>query len=158
MSKNKGFGKFLLGAGIGVGLGVLFAPKSGKETRKELKEKMDILIEKAKNIKAKDVKETIERKVNEIKEDLKNLDRETVEIKIKEQAKKIKKKADALVDYAVKKGTPVIEAAAKEVKASTIKTLESITAKLKEEPKKEENTKVLPAKATTSTKKVKTSK
>ena len=34
MSKNKsGFGKFLLGAGIGLGLGILFAPKSGKETR-----------------------------------------------------------------------------------------------------------------------------
>lgn len=135
--KNSGLGKFLLGAGIGVGLGVLFAPKSGKETRKELKEKMDILVEKAKNIKAKDVKETIERKVNEIKEDLKNLDKETVAETIKEQAKKIKKKADQLVDYAVKKGTPVIEAAAKEVKNSTIKTLESITAKLKSEDTKE---------------------
>ena len=56
---------------------------------------------------------------------------------LKEGAKKIKKKADDLVAYAVKKGTPVIEAAAKEVKESTIKTLESITAKLKEEePKK----------------------
>ena len=41
MSKERksGFGKFLLGAGIGVGLGILFAPKSGKETRQELKEK-----------------------------------------------------------------------------------------------------------------------
>lgn len=141
--KSSGFGKFLLGAGIGVGLGILFAPKSGKETRKELKEKMDDLIEKAKNIKAEDVKATIEAKVNEIKEDLKNLDKETVASAIKEQAKKIKRKAEELVNYAVEKGTPVIEAAAREVKASTIKTLESITAKLKEEepkntPKKKE--------------------
>lgn len=152
--KNNGLGKFLLGAGIGVGLGVLFAPKSGKETRKELKEKMDILVEKAKNIKAKDVKETIERKVNEIKEDLKNLDKETVAETIKEQAKKIKKKADQLVDYAVKKGTPVIEAAAKEVKNSTIKTLESITAKLKNEDTKEITTSSKP----NTTSKKKTSK
>lgn len=138
MSKDKkGLGKFLVGAGIGVGLGVLFAPKSGKETRRDLKVKMDNLMEKAKNIKAKDVKEKIEKKVNEIKEDLKNLDKETVAEKIKEQAKKIKKKTDELVDLAVKKGTPVIEAAAREVKESTIKTLESITAKLKDEPKKE---------------------
>lgn len=138
MSKEKsGLGKFLLGAGIGVGLGILFAPKSGKETRKELKEKMDILVEKAKNLNAKDVKAVIEKKVKEIREDLKNLDKETVAEKIKEQAKKIKKKADELVDYAVKKGTPIIEAAAREVKESTIKTLESITAKLKdEEPEK----------------------
>ena len=136
MSKKSGLGKFLLGAGIGVGLGLLFAPKSGKETRADLKKKMDQLIEKAKNIDIEEVKETIEAKVNEIKEDLKNLDKETVAEKIKAGAKKIKKKAEDLVDYAVKKGTPVIEAAAREVRESTIKTLESITAKLKEEPKK----------------------
>lgn len=137
MSKKSGIGKFLLGAGIGVGLGILFAPKSGKETRADLKKKMDELIEKAKNIDIEEVKETIEAKVNEIKEDLKNLDKETVAEKVKAGAKKIKKKAEDLVDYAVKKGTPVIEAAAREVKESTIKTLESITAKLKEEePKK----------------------
>lgn len=137
MSKKNGLMKFLLGAGIGVGLGVLFAPKSGKETRADLKKKMDELLEKAKNIDIEEVKETIEKKVNEIKEDLKNLDKETAIEKVKAGAKKIKKKADELVDYAVKKGTPVIEAASKEVRESTIKTLESILAKLKdEEPKK----------------------
>ncbi len=139
MSKEKksGLGKFLLGAGIGVGLGVLFAPKSGKETRQDLKEKMDDLLEKARNIDIDEVKATIEKKVNDIKEDLKNLDKETVAEVIKNQSKKIMKKVDDLVDYAVKKGTPVIEAAARDVKASTIKTLESITNKLKdEEPKK----------------------
>ena len=121
MSKERksGFGKFLLGAGIGVGLGILFAPKSGKETRQELKEKMDDLVEKAKNIQVEDVKATIEA--------------------IKSGAAKIKRKADELVEFAVLKGTPVIEAAAREVKNSTIKTLESITAKLKdEEPKKQD--------------------
>lgn len=138
MSKEKsGLGKFLLGMGIGACFGVLLAPKSGKETRQELKEKLDDLLEKAKNIKFDDVKVTIENKVNEIKEDLKNLNKETVATAIKEQAKNIKIKAEELVDYAVKKGTPIVAAAAKEVKASTIKTLEGITAKLKdEEPKK----------------------
>ena len=117
MSKERksGFGKFLLGAGIGVGLGILFAPKS------------------------EDVKATIEAKVQEIKEDLKNLDKETVAAAVKSGAAKIKRKADELVEFAVLKGTPVIEAAAREVKNSTIKTLEGITAKLKdEEPKKQE--------------------
>ena len=136
MSKKSGLGKFLLGAGIGVGLGTLFAPKSGKETRADLKKKMDNLLEKVKNIDVEEVKQTIEEKVREIKEDLKNLDKETVAAKIKEQAKKIRKKADELVTYAVEKGTPVIEAAAREVKESTIKALEAITDKLKDEPKK----------------------
>ena len=55
----------------------------------------------------------------------------------KDMARVLAKKADELVTYAVKKGTPVIEAAAKEVRESTIKALEAITAKLKEEePKK----------------------
>ena len=38
MSK-KGLRKFILGAGIGAGLGILFAPKKGSDTRKELKKK-----------------------------------------------------------------------------------------------------------------------
>ncbi len=135
-NKKGGLGKFILGTGIGIGLGILFAPKSGKETRKELKDKMDNLIEKAKNIEAKDIKIAIEDKVNEIKEDLADLDKETVTENIKEQAQKIRKKAEDLVEYAKKKGTPVIEAAAREVKTSTIKTLESITSKLKNEPEK----------------------
>lgn len=147
MSKEKsGLGKFLLGAGIGVGLGILFAPKSGKETRQELKEKMDDLVEKAKNIKAEDVKATIEAKVQEIKEDLKKLDKETVAAAVKSGAAKIKRKADELVNYAVEKGTPVIEAAAREVKASTVKTLESITAKLKDDEPKNQETKPQPKK------------
>ena len=69
MSKKSGLGKFLLGAGIGVGLGILFAPKSGKETRADLKKKMDNLLEKVKNIDVEEVKQTIEEKVREIKED-----------------------------------------------------------------------------------------
>lgn len=148
MSKKEksGLGKFLLGAGIGVGLGILFAPKSGKETRQELKEKMDDLVEKAKNIKAEDVKATIEAKVQEIKEDLKKLDKETVAATVKSGAAKIKRKADELVNYAVEKGTPVIEAAAREVKASTVKTLESITAKLKDDEPKKQETKPQPKK------------
>ena len=42
MSKNNksGLGKFLAGAAIGAGLGILFAPKKGSETRELLKKKM----------------------------------------------------------------------------------------------------------------------
>ena len=72
--KNKsGLGKFIAGAAIGAGLGILFAPKKGSETRKELKEKMDELVNKAKDIDMEEVKETFERKVDEIKRDILSL-------------------------------------------------------------------------------------
>ena len=45
MSK-KGLGKFVAGAAVGAGLGILFAPKKGTEIRKELKEKIDDLLDK----------------------------------------------------------------------------------------------------------------
>ena len=41
MSKKGGFGKFLGGIALGAGLGILFAPKSGEETRKDLKLKIE---------------------------------------------------------------------------------------------------------------------
>ena len=44
---KKGAGKFVLGAAVGAGLGLLFAPKPGKELRKDLKNKMEELIKKA---------------------------------------------------------------------------------------------------------------
>ena len=50
MSKNKGFKKFVLGAAIGAGLGVLFAPKKGSETRAILKNKFDELMIEIKKI------------------------------------------------------------------------------------------------------------
>lgn len=147
MSKNdsKGLVKFLVGAGIGVGLGMLLAPKSGKETRSDLKTKLDDLYKKVKKMDKDDVKKAFETKIEEIKNDLKNLDKETAMDAIKEQAQKIKNKAEDLVALAVEKGTPVVLKAATEVKELTITTLENITAKLKEEEK--------PKKKTTKTKK-----
>ena len=46
MSKKKGsgLGKFALGALVGAGIGILFAPKKGSETRQDLKRLMDDMI------------------------------------------------------------------------------------------------------------------
>ena len=65
-TKKSGAGKFILGALVGAGLGVLFAPKSGSETRKELMDKMKDLLKKAKEIDIDEVKDKISLKVEEI--------------------------------------------------------------------------------------------
>ena len=80
MSKERrfGFGKFALGAAIGVGLGVLFAPKKGEETRKELRKKLDDLVAQTKSIDIKEVKNEFNKKVEEIKMELVDLDKEKV--------------------------------------------------------------------------------
>lgn len=133
MSKKKGgFFKFLAGIGIGAAAGVLFAPKSGSETRKELKAKFDELLEKMKDVDADDVKELVETKVTEIKEAVADLDKEKVLAVAKKKAKEIKDMADELVDYAVKKGTPVIEKTANAAREKAIEVTKEVLAKLED--------------------------
>ena len=69
MSK-KGLGKFVAGAAVGAGLGILFAPKKGTEIRKELKEKIDDLLDKIKSLDKEDIQKEFEQKINEIKKNL----------------------------------------------------------------------------------------
>ncbi len=142
--RSGGFGKFLTGVAIGVGLGILFAPKSGEETRKELKAKLDDLYAKIKDLKMEDVKEAISNKVQEIKDGIADLDREKVVEIAKEKAAVVKEKAEELYTTAKEKATPVIAKAANDVRLKTIDVLKETVKKLenvgenKEKKKKEE--------------------
>ena len=133
--KKTGWGKFIIGAGIGAGLGVLFAPKKGSETRRELKEKADELIAKAKDVKIEDVKEKIEEKIDELKAEIKDLDKEKVLKIAKQKGELIKEKATELVQIAKDKGTPVLRDAAMDVREKAIKVLEETIARLEKNNK-----------------------
>ena len=88
-NNKKGFGKFLVGLGLGAGLTALFTTKKGKEIREDLKVKIEDLIIKAKNLDVKEVGEEFLKKVEEIKEDLSDLDKEK-EHSIKENTDEVK--------------------------------------------------------------------
>lgn len=136
MSKS-GIGKFLAGAGIGAALGILFAPKKGSDTRADLKNMFDDLVRKVRSIDAEDVRLTVEAKIEELKEGLANLDKETALTEAKKQAKKLQKQAEKLVEYAIEKGTPIIEKSANAIKLKVIEVSEQIIEKLSDDNAKQ---------------------
>lgn len=136
MSKKKGFGKFLLGASIGAGLGILFAPKKGSETRRELKLKLDELWIKAKDVNVEELKLTFQEKVEDIKRELEDLDKERVLEIAKEKGDLLKKKSEELLKIAKEKGTPILENVAKEVKEKSIVVIKEVLAKLENDDSK----------------------
>ena len=132
MSKERksGLGKFLAGAALGAGLGLLFAPKKGSEIRAELKSKIDDLIKQVKNIDVEDVKEEFEEKLEALKEELADLDKERVLEIAKKKSKELKDRAQELVDLAIDKGTPILRDMAEEVRLKTVEVTKEVLKKL----------------------------
>lgn len=136
MSKKKGCGKFLVGAALGAGLGLLFAPKKGSDMREDLKKQLDKLLNQIKDIDTEEVKKEFDKRVNEIKDDLNDLDKEKVLELAKEKALVLKDKAEDLVDLAVEKGTPVLQKAAEELRVKAIAVTKDVLKKLEKAEKK----------------------
>ena len=133
MSKKNGLGKFVFGAAVGAGLGVLFAPKKGDETRKALKEKTEELISKLKEVDVDEVKAEVEKRVKELKDEIEDLDKEKVLQIAKDKSNAICKKAEELVLYAKEKGTPVLENAADSVRKEAVRVTKIVLEKLEKE-------------------------
>ncbi len=136
MSKNKkGFGKFLLGAGIGAGLGMLLTKKNGKENREQLKRSINDLTDKVKNIDSEEVKQNIKNKIDDIMFELSDLDKEKVLKIAKKKAESIKAKSEELVEYVIEKGTPMLEKTASVLKEKAILVTKEVLNKLEQEEK-----------------------
>lgn len=137
MSKKGGFGKFVGGLAIGAGLGLLFAPDKGVNTRKVLKKKIDELIEKLQSVDLDEVKDEMMFRIETLQAELATLDKEKAIDLALEQAQVLKSKAEDLYKYAIEKGTPLVEKAADEVRKQALKVVKELKTKLEAEPKKE---------------------
>lgn len=133
--KKKGFGKFLVGVGVGAGLGMLLTKKTGKENREQLKKIVNDLTKKIKEIDSNEVKKNIQEKVDEILISISELDKEKALKIAKKKAEQIKEKSEELVQYVIEKGTPVLEKTACSLKEKAIVVTKDILAKLEQEEK-----------------------
>lgn len=138
MSKKKnGLLKFAAGIGLGVGLGMLFAPKKGEELRKDLKVKLDELLKRAKELDVREIADDFMDRVNEIKDELEDLDKEKVFEIAKKKGEQLKVKATGLVELAKEKGTPVLEKAANDVRERAVLVTKEVLKKLEGKETKE---------------------
>ena len=132
MSRNRGFGKLLLGLGIGAGIGMLFAPKKGDETRKDLKKEFDKLVNSLKEVDVNEVKDEFLNRIEDIRNELEDLDKEKALKIAKSKGNELKKKTDELVKLAKEKGTPVVESSADAVRQKAIEVTKTVLKKLED--------------------------
>lgn len=84
-NKNTGFYAFLWGGLIGAAIGLLYAPKSGEETRQYLKDESDVLLKKA-AVSAREVQDTAKSTLQDAQTRLEAFNQETKERLAKLQA------------------------------------------------------------------------
>ena len=129
MSK-KGLGKIALGATVGAGLALLFAPKKGSDLRRDIKKKIDDIIKDVDQMKVEDIKKEFKDKVEEVTNGIEDLNKEKVLKAAKKKGKELQDKAEDLVKLAKEKGTPVLEKTAKDVKKQAANVCREVLKKL----------------------------
>ena len=118
------------GLAAGAALGVLFAPKSGKETREDLMKALDNLSNKVKALKPEDVKKYVDKNIKKIKKELDELSMEKVLKVAKKKANQVQDSIESLANYVKEKGPPVLEDAVEQIRLKAIDVTEAALANL----------------------------
>lgn len=129
---KKGLGKLLAGAAVGVGIGMLLAPKSGEETRKDLKKGAKNLANKVKDIDLNEVKDDLVDSFEKLKAELADIDAAKAKKIAKKKINELSDKAQDLVDMAKEKSAPVVEKTAKDIKKKLATMLADMQEKLED--------------------------
>ena len=122
MSKG-GLGKFIIGACVGLGIGLLVATKPGKETREDIKKKFKELEEKFRSLDLTELKDGALDKLEILKEKISDLDSDKVTSFTKEKISDIKSGLAELSKSVKKKSIPVIKRIVDDI-ADKLDTLE----------------------------------
>ena len=131
MKKSK-LGALMVGVGIGAAAGMLLAPKSGEETRKDIKNKAKKLGKKVKDIDLNEVKENLVKEFDKFKNEMKDMDKEKARRLAKEQGTKLLDKCEDLITMAKEKSAPMIEKTGKDIKKKLSEMLADASEKLSE--------------------------
>lgn len=131
MKKSK-LGALAAGVGIGVAAGMLLAPKSGEETRKDIKNKAKQLGKKVKDIDLNQVKEDLVKEFDKFKNEMKDMDKDKAMKLAKEQGTKLLAKCEDLINMAKEKSAPMIEKTGKDIKKKLSEMLADASEKLSE--------------------------
>ena len=131
MKKSK-LGALVAGIGIGAAAGLLLAPKSGEETRKDIQKKAKQIGKKVKDIDLNQVKEDLVKEFDKFKNEMKDMDKDTAMKLAKEQGTKLLAKCEDLITMAKEKSAPMIEKTGKDIKKKLSEMLADASEKLSE--------------------------
>lgn len=131
MKKGK-IGALIAGIGIGAAAGMLLAPKSGEETRKDIQKKAKQIGKKVKDIDLNQVKEDLVKEFDKFKNEMKDMDKDKAMKLAKEQGTKLLAKCEDLITMAKEKSAPMIEKTGKDIKKKLSEMLADASEKLSE--------------------------
>ena len=131
MKKSK-LGALVAGIGIGAAAGLLLAPKSGEETRKDIQKKAKQIGKKVKDIDLNQVKEDLVKEFDKFKNEMKDMDKDKAMKLAKEQGTKLLAKCEDLITMAKENSAPMIEKTGKDIKKKLSEMLADASEKLSE--------------------------
>ncbi len=124
--------KFVAGLGVGVVIGVLFAPKKGSELRGDIKEKGTDLYDKASSMTKEDYQELFSKKIDDMKKAIDEFDihefKDATSKKLGDLKDKVEELADAVQDS---KEYDKVKTALKKISGDISEKVEVVKAKVK---------------------------
>ena len=135
MGKKSKVVNLATGVAIGSLFGILFAPKSGSETRKILKSKFREITDKVTKTNSKEFAENVDNMIYVIKVELDNLEKEENIENLKTKIENLNKRIEDLINYVNLKGNEEIKTIASEIKQQTTNVTKDVQEKLQKRKK-----------------------